>query len=50
MLNPEGEAGLEEQYVQGYQRDPETWAELGWIESECRSVLEAYPWDAEPQL
>ena len=47
LLRREREREDIERYVQGYQRDPETPEELGWVEEASRPVLEEYPWPDE---
>ena len=36
-----------EEYIWGYLNDPETNAELGWVEESARNVLKQYLWDDE---
>ncbi len=38
---------LEEQYIRGYQKHPETEEELGWVAMTCPEVWEENPWEEE---
>jgi len=37
------------QYIRGYQENPETGEELGWVEAASQAVLAEYPWEEEAQ-
>ena len=38
-----------EEYIGGYLNDPESNAELGWVEGSAQNVLKEYPWDDEAE-
>ena len=48
FLRRERERELEEQYIRGYQRYPETAEEVAFAESTLTEALADNPWDEEP--